>query len=66
MENFILYTAGAFEWRQAGSYLTLEELKKDCIKNYGFPEEVLKSEEEFKNWLDGTEMKYEKIKVKVK
>ncbi len=66
MENFILYTAGAFDWRQAGSYSTLEELKKYCVKHYGFPKDVLESEDEFNDWLEGTEMKYEKIEIKVK
>jgi len=62
MAKFILYSAGAFEWRPEGIFDSLDELKKECVETYGFPKEIYESEEEFQEWLDGTERKYEKVK----
>lgn len=59
---FALHTAGAFEWRPAHiSFKTLQELKQHCIKELGFPEEILIDDELFEEELDGQEMKYEEV-----
>lgn len=65
MNNFILYSAGAFDYKKVGTFFSLEDLKKECVKHYGFPDTTLENEEEFHDWLEGTEMKYETIKIKI-
>ncbi len=49
------------DWKPVDKFKSLEELKKQCIDNYGFPEEILEDDEEFDECLDGYEMKYEII-----
>lgn len=58
---FVLYTAGAFEWRRAGSYATLESLKRELVDHYGFSEEIMTDDALLEEELDGYEMKYEEV-----
>lgn len=64
MEKFILYSAGYMDWRPVGIFDSVEQIKKVCIEEYGFDEEILKDDDEFQAWLEGSEMKYEKVKDK--
>ena len=58
---YILYKARFVDCAPVGKFISLELLKKECVEHYGFPETIHKDEDEFKAWLEGTEMKYEKI-----
>jgi hypothetical protein len=58
---YVLYSASYMDWKPVGKFKSLEELKKQCIVNYGFPEEILEDDEEFDECLDGYEMKFEII-----
>ena len=58
---FVLYSARYMDWKPVGKFNSLDELKKQCVEHYGFPKEILDSDEEFDEYLDGYEMKYEII-----
>ncbi len=58
---YVLYRASYMDWKPVGKFKSLEKLKKDCIKHWGFPEEIMDDDIEFDNSLAGYEMKYEVI-----
>ena len=61
MGKIILYRASYMDWKPVDEFPNIEALKKECVDQYGFPEESLDSDEEFNNWLDEIEMKYEMV-----
>lgn len=58
---YVLYSASYMDWKPVGKFKSLENLKKECIKHYGFPEEIMDDDIEFDDNLAGYEMKYEVI-----
>lgn len=59
--QFILFKARYREWETVAVKNSLEEIKQECIDNWGFPDTILEDDIEFASWLKGIEMKYETV-----